>query len=139
MDRVIKGKWLLRLAVVGVFVLGGVAGALLTNLYYVRLAHGSRGWMRDGAGSFVGLRNLTERLDLTEDQSTQVRTILDQARKELFELRQESDPRVQEIRSRTDQKLKEVLTDSQWEKFKQLKSEFRERHRGRRGHWDGDR
>lgn len=129
MDRTTREKLQISIAAVGVFVLGLVAGALLTNLYHGRFA------MRSGGGwppSVLNARNLTDRLDLSEQQQTEVEKILEDARKQLMEVRRQSEPQVREIRSQTEERLKQVLTEEQWDRFQQVKREMRNRHRGMR-------
>jgi Spy/CpxP family protein refolding chaperone len=80
---------------------------------------------------------MIDRLNLTQDQRTQVDSIFEDARKQLAELRQESEPRFREVRKNTDERLQAVLTPEQWEQFQQMTSRRgRPFGRGRRG---GDR
>jgi Spy/CpxP family protein refolding chaperone len=117
------------LAALSVFALGVIVGVLLMNLYQARFPERSagRGWM-----PFAGFRNLSERLELTDEQSAQVDQILDEARDRLRELRRTSEPQFRDIRVQTEARLKQVLTGDQWNRYEQLKDEMRERERGRR-------
>jgi len=129
MDKTTRDKWQIAVAAVGVFVLGAIAGGLLLNLYHGALAARSqRGW---GGPSVEDIRNLQERLGLSEDQQQQVEKILADARRQLFEVRRQTEPQIGEIRSKTDEQLKQVLTEQQWQQFQQIKGEMRE-HR----HWN---
>jgi Spy/CpxP family protein refolding chaperone len=129
MDRTSSEKLQVTLAAVGVFVLGVIAGALLVNLYQGRFATGPRGRWQP---SVLNVRNLTERLNLSEEQQDEVEKILEDARKQLMDIRRQSEPQVREIRSQTEERLKQVLTEDQWNRFQQVKSEMRNRHRGMR-------
>jgi Spy/CpxP family protein refolding chaperone len=130
MDKITKDRWRVTAAALAVFGLGLIAGALIVNLYHARYASPRRGW----EPAAFGPRNLVERLSLSDQQASEVETILGEARKQLMEVRKQSEPQVRQIRSQTDERLKQVLTEEQWEQFQQLKNEMRERHRGpRRG------
>lgn len=113
MDSSSKGKWQVRLAVVILFVVGFVAGGLAMNIYRARQ------WS-PRAGGRGGFEQMLDKLDLTQDQRTQVNGIFEDARKQLTELRRESEPRFREVRENTDQRLKTVLTPQQWEQFQQI-------------------
>ncbi len=62
----------------------------------------------------------------------QVQQIFGDTRQQLQTLRKESEPRVDEIRQQTDQRLQQVLTPEQWQDFQQMRDEMRAR-RGRGG------
>ena len=127
MDSLTKGKWQLRAAAVVIFLLGVAAGTLAPLAY--------RGWARGGGGPprmmrrGDGFERMLERLELKDEQKAQVKQILAETREQFRALRREGEPREQELRRRTDERLRQVLNEEQWEKFQ---SEMRER-RGRRG------
>lgn len=126
-----RNKWQLRMAVVAIFTLGVVAGALSWNLY--------REWRveRPLEGRRERFEHLLNRLNLTPEQRPQVEKILDEARAQFIEVRKQSEPRMQEVRQQTDQRLQTVLTTQQWEQFKQMRDEMRSRYgRGRGGRED---
>jgi Spy/CpxP family protein refolding chaperone len=123
MDSISKNKWQVRAAVVIIFVLGAATGVLGTRFYYA--------WMRAG-GATRGqdrFERLFDRLQLNAEQKTQVQQILTETRERLHALRVESEPRYREIKQQTDERLKQVLTPEQWEKFQQMKEEMRSRRR----------
>jgi Spy/CpxP family protein refolding chaperone len=115
MDSNSKSKWQVRFAVVILFVVGFVAGALAMNLYRARQ------WS-PRAGGRGGFEQMLDRLNLTQDQRTQVDGIFDEARKQLAELRKGSEPKFREVRKSTDEQLQSVLTAEQWEQFQQMTS-----------------
>lgn len=123
MDSRARGKWQVRLAVLILFVVGFVAGALTMNLYR------SRQWSPRGGGRGA-FEQMLDRLNLTQDQRTQVSGIFEEARKQLTELRKESEPKFREVRKDTDERLQSVLTPEQWEQFQQM-TERRNRPHGR--------
>ncbi len=112
-----KFTWQVRLAAVIIFLLGFAAGALTSNIYNV--------WFADE-------RKLTKeekyerifnKLQLTEEQRTEVRKIINETREEIQALRRENEPKMREIRERTSEKLRKVMTQEQWEQFQQLREE----------------
>lgn len=130
MDSSARNKWQVRIAVLVLFVVGFLAGALAMNIYR------GRQWS-PRAGGRGGFEQMIDRLNLTQDQRTQVDSIFEDARKQLAEVRRESEPRFREVRKNTDERLQAVLTPEQWEQFQQMTSRRgRPFGRGRRG---GDR
>jgi len=130
METSSKSKWQIRLAVLLIFVIGFIAGALTMNIYR---GQDRRYPPRSGRGGFV-FERVMSRLDLTPEQETQVKEIFDEARAKLIQLRKESGPKFGEVRRETDERLRAVLTPEQWEQFQQIVGENRGRRgRGRRG------
>jgi len=66
-------------------------------------------------------------LQLDADQKNKVQQIFGDAREQLQALRKESEPRVNDVRQQTDQRLQQVLTTDQWQKFQQMRDEMRGR------------
>jgi Spy/CpxP family protein refolding chaperone len=121
MDGANRAKWRVRIAAMLIFVLGFSAGALAFNAY--------RAWSRNklekaGRGGF---EEMLDRLELTADQKTQVHQIVSETRQQLQTLRKEAEPRVNEIRQRTDERLQKVLTPEQWKEYQQKRDELRAR------------
>jgi Spy/CpxP family protein refolding chaperone len=97
----------------------------------------SRQWpLRGGERGAFG--QMLDRLNLTQDQRTQVSGIFEDARKQLTELRKESEPKFREVRKNADERLQSVLTPEQWEQFQQM-TDKRNRSRGRSRREDGPR
>jgi protein CpxP len=102
--------WLVLLVV---FVLGSVTGAALTGLYRAR-----------GGGAEARERAMHERfekmrteLNLTDQQTTSVRTILDETRNEYRAVRKELRPRFEEPRMKARARIRALLTPEQQQKF----------------------
>lgn len=130
METSSKSKWQIRLAVLLIFVIGFVAGALTMNLYREQ----SRPYSQRGGRGGFRFERVMNRLNLTPEQETQVKEIFDDARAKLIELRKESGPKFGDVRRETDERLRAVLTAEQWEQFQQIVGENRGRRgRGRRG------
>jgi Spy/CpxP family protein refolding chaperone len=114
MTNVTRNRWQVRVAAVIIFVLGFTAGILALNVY--------RGVVR-GGGQGNRFDALSERLNLTADQKTKVQEIFSDTREQLRAVRQETEPRMAEIRRQADGRLQTVLTPDQWQQFQKLRDE----------------
>jgi hypothetical protein len=123
MDKTSRTKWQIRGAAVLIFVLGFVAGMLGLSGY--------RAWARRASNPQDRFEQLATRLQFNTDQKAKVQQIFGDTRQQLQALRKESEPRINDIRQQTDQKLQQVLTPDQWKQFQQMRDEMRAR--GRRG------
>lgn len=129
-----KSKWQVRLAALVIFIIGFAGGALAFNAY--------QKWSRQ-PGSRAGDRAarfeaMLDRLQLSNEQKTQVKQILDETRQQLDGLRKESEPRFVSIRQQADERLQKVLSAEQWKQFQQERDSMRGRGRRGRGR-DGNR
>ena len=108
--------WLVLLVV---FALGSVTGAALTGLYRSRAGSGGGPEARDKAmhERFEKMRN---ELKLTDQQTTAVRSILDETRSEYKTLRTDLRPRFEEPRLRARARIRALLTPEQQQKFDAL-------------------
>lgn len=107
-------KWKIWTSVLGIFLLGVVAGVFASSLY--SQWNEPRPALRYGGG--VG--RMLKSLDLSSEQRKEVERILQDARKELIELRRSFAPQIRQIRVETEQELKKVLTESQWREFEEM-------------------
>ncbi|MGH9915180.1 MAG: hypothetical protein ACRD63_07835, partial [Pyrinomonadaceae bacterium] len=103
-----KNRWLLRGAVIGIFLLGYVAGALTLSAY--------RGWFKTPGSTARQERfeQMVDRLQLNTEQKTRVQQIFSDLRDQLKELRKGNEPRIKEIRQSTNEHLQQVLSPEQW-------------------------
>jgi Spy/CpxP family protein refolding chaperone len=128
----VKGALLLLLA----FLLGTAAGALGFGLFQARM-----GWWRSPRDPApfqqLLLKRLTRELDLRPEQRQQVETVLRETGQEFARLREEVDPRVREIRVRSREKIRAILTPEQQAKFEALEKEWLRR--AERWHREGGR
>lgn len=133
MDKVAKNKWQVRVAALVIFLLGVAAGALALNVYKSFSRAGT------GDGRRGGFEEMLDRLQLTAEQKAQAQQILAEARRQMREARKASEPRMNDIRRQTDERLRQTFTPEQWEKFQQMKEEMGKRKRGggRRGDGPG--
>ena len=121
-----KSKWQVRVAALLIFVIGFAGGALAFNAYQKWTR--SRDRVGDRAARFEAM---LDRLQLSNDQKTQVKQIIDETRQQLDGLRKESEPRFDSIRQQADERLQKVLSPEQWKQFQQERESMRRR--GRRG------
>src|SRR5216683_1960394 len=125
MDIITKARWQVRMAAIAVFLLGFAAGGLAFHAYHA--------WSRS-RGPLTHqehFEQMLNRLQLSDDQKAQVHQILSDTRNALQALHKESEPRFNEIRRQTDERLQKVLTPEQWKQFQQMRDEMHGR-----GHWD---
>jgi Spy/CpxP family protein refolding chaperone len=127
------------LYVAGLFLLGILIGALATHLWYAqRPSHrpfGPRGGMRPpahemrrGPGHRPGpffLERIGRQLDLSPEQEQRIAEIIEESHREAGALHEEILPRVEAQLEQTRQRILEVLTPEQRERFE----EFHRRHR----------
>ena len=120
MDTPSRIKWQARGFALVIFILGFTAGILALNAY-----HWARG--RRPTAPSDRIEQLATRLQLNADQKTKVQQIFGDTQQQLQALRTESEPRVNDIRQQTDQRLQQVLTPDQWKKFQQMRDEMKAR------------
>ena len=115
-----RGKSLLKiwLVVVGVFVLGCVTGASLDSLYRMKAGNNER---QERGGGRRHKENIFEDmkrdLNLTDQQATEVRAIIEQSREEYRALRNEQRPRHDAVRSAARARIRALLTPEQQQRF----------------------
>ena len=127
MTNLTRNRWQVRIAALIIFVLGFTAGILALNVY--RRA-------RPFGGGGNRFEELSDRLKLTADQKTKVQEIFGDTREQIRGVRQEMEPKFNEIRRQADGRLQTVLTPEQWQQFQKLRDE--RRRPGDRGPRAGD-
>ena len=129
MIKHMKLKFFLLAAVI--FLLGGITGAALHALYQVRMEAKQNALAslpnadKDKKHSDKNPTKMTEKmkqdLNLSDEQTQQVRTILEDSRKEFRRLMKEACPGLTELRKQTDERIRKILTPEQQQQFdKQL-------------------
>ena len=103
--------WLVLLVV---FILGSVTGAALSGLYRSRAGGGPEARERAMHDRFEKMRS---ELNLTDQQTTSVRAILDETRNEYRAVRNELRPRFEEPRMKARARIRALLTLEQQQKF----------------------
>lgn len=105
------------LVLVGVFILGGVTGASLDSLYRLRgdRHEGARG--KGGDREDKIFQRMRRDLNLSEQQATEIRAILDQTRNDYRALRTEVRPRYDAVRQQARTRIRALLTPEQQKLF----------------------
>ncbi|HYN23420.1 MAG TPA: periplasmic heavy metal sensor [Pyrinomonadaceae bacterium] len=105
-----------------VFVLGGITGAGIAGVYRSNTSASLRGsHTRDRQAMFEKMRN---DLSLTEEQSKEMRKVLDETGNEFRALRNELRPKYEELRLKTRGRMRALLTAEQQQKFDALMAEI---------------
>ena len=111
-----KTRFKIWLAVVGVFALGCVTGASLDSAYRLQASDG-RQEMRGRRSKEDVFENMRRDLKLSEQQSTEVRAILEQTRSGYRALRTEVRPRYDALRQNSRARIRALLTPEQQQRF----------------------
>ncbi|MBI4468859.1 MAG: hypothetical protein HY650_05995 [Acidobacteria bacterium] len=107
--------------VVGVFAVGFAAGALAMNLYLASAESADPGRTSGRHESKKALlEKLTEELRLAPEQAEQIDLILSETREEYMRLRKETQPRYQDIRGRSRDRIRAVLGPDQLSRFEEM-------------------
>lgn len=122
-DKSMKLKlWMLALVI---FFLGGISGAAVHALYKVKMSPLSPSSPRPG----MMLEKMKQDLNLTDEQTQKIKTILDDSRKEFRNVVKEQCPSIGEMRDKTSQRIRAVLTPEQQQKFDELKKQREAMHK----------
>ena len=100
------------LVVLGVFALGCVTGALLDGAYRLK-AEGERQEARGRRGKPDVFEGMRRDLNLSDQQATEIRAILDQTRNDFRALRAEVRPRYDTLRQNSRARIRALLTPEQ--------------------------
>ena len=118
-------KWKALTAVIGVFLVGLVCGALLGRTYL-------KSYKYSGRSTRGHMRALSKELNLSEQQKEQIGPNLKEARRELYGLRLESYEKANKIMTRLQSKIKPFLKPEQTQKLDELNKKFHDRRNRRR-------
>jgi Spy/CpxP family protein refolding chaperone len=121
-----KGSTRVKIWIVfaAVFALGTVTGAALDGVYRSRASvvrHGDEDRKRDANAHFDKMRR---DLNLTDEQSTKMRAVLDETRNEYRNLRAELRPRFDEPRLKARARIRDLLDETQRQKFDAVTAEM---------------
>ena len=112
-------------AVIAVLVLGILLGILGTHLFYAQKFRKAGSWSEMASDFFA--HRLERELGLSAEQRQAIERIMEESRVEGHAMREEMRPRVEEMMRRTSERISEVLTPEQRQRFAELRRE----HRGR--------
>lgn len=115
-------KWVAVTGVVCVFLLGMIAGSLVTLKVVKRHAESAMmsGTVHDRHGARI-LRFMNRRLDLSSDQRVKIRGIIESARDDLREIQRDTRPRVREVLQTSREKIRAELNPEQAAKFDEMR------------------
>ncbi len=113
-----NGKTRLKiwLVIIGVFALGCVTGASLDSAYRLR-ASGEHRERRGRHGTENMFDDMKRDLNLSDQQATEIRAILEQTRDDYRALRTEVRPRYDSLRQNARARLRALLTPEQRQRF----------------------
>jgi len=126
MNQRTKMRLALWLGIVVVFVLGCVTGASLDSIYRSRASG-----MREARGPHATdqlLDNMRRDLNLNDQQSQQIRGILEETRNQYRALRTEVKPRYETIRQQARTRIRSVLNPEQQQRFDSIVAERDAKH-----------
>jgi Spy/CpxP family protein refolding chaperone len=113
----IKTRIKIWAVVVGVFFLGCVTGASLDSLYRLKTRGANSQWGPGRRGNDEALGRMKRELNLNEQQTTEIKAILDQTGNDYRALRTEVRPRYDAIRQNARTRIRAVLTPEQQKLF----------------------
>ena len=115
-------KWKTIVSIILVFLLGALAGALVTyKLYQHRVEGIMKGEPRTTTEFIV--RRLDRELHLDANQSKQVRAIVEETHAEMKEVRKQFRPRIEEILAHSQDKIRALLRPGQLETYEKIVAE----------------
>lgn len=123
-------KWKLVTGVVLVFVLGMLAGSLGTHLYQRQWSE--RFWKDPAVRRAVFLQRLTKKLELSEAQQKEFKTIVEDVDAKLQSLRRNSRAEIKSIIDESFTRMKEKLTPEQQKTLDEFKAKHEARMKDRR-------
>ncbi|MDT7603373.1 MAG: hypothetical protein QOF61_1370 [Acidobacteriota bacterium] len=112
------------LVFVVVFTLGCVTGVALDGVYRSRAAARGRSEEDRKRGDEAHFNKMRQDLNLTDEQATKIRGVLDETRNEYRQLRTELRPRFDEPRLKARARIRELLDDSQRKKFDSITAQM---------------
>lgn len=129
----VTARWKAVAVLISVFVLGGAAGAAAGRITAMReMRHLVEGPPLEARARFR-VEAMRRHLDLRDDQVARVRAIMDEADGERDKLMAGCGPGLEELRARTDTRIREVLDEPQRRRFDDLAA--RRGHPRGPGHW----
>jgi Spy/CpxP family protein refolding chaperone len=104
----------------GVFLLGGVSGAFAGRAFTFHQLHSMMSGSPRQARAHFRVETMRHELDLDDDQTKRIEAIFAEADPERDDALSGCKPKLDEIRSKTEAKIEEVLRPDQRAKFEEL-------------------
>ncbi|WP_434044527.1 MULTISPECIES: hypothetical protein [Sorangium] len=120
-------RWKPLAVLAAVFLFGGVAGAAIGRSTALSDLEATLRRPPTEARAQFRLRAMRRHLDLTRDQVRELKATLAEAESERERLLAECRPALDELRDRTDARVKSALTPEQRARYEELEAERRER------------
>ena len=121
--------WKVIVSVVLIFVLGGIAGALvmrgIDQQKIESIMKGESGMTRE-----VIVTRLNQKLNLDAVQLEQLRTIVRETHAQMRSVRKQYRPQIEEILQRSQDRVRTILRPDQLETFNKIVAERKKRHEG---------
>jgi uncharacterized protein YneF (UPF0154 family) len=115
-------KWKAIVSIIIVFVLGVLAGALLTHKIYQHRVEGIMKGEPRTTREFI-VQRLDRELHLDANQLEQVRAIVKETHTEMKKVRTQFRPQIEEILARSQEKIRALLRPDQREKYEKIIAE----------------
>ncbi|MFO0548858.1 MAG: hypothetical protein U0271_10750 [Polyangiaceae bacterium] len=117
--------WRAIVVLLAVFVLGGAAGFALGRTSAMRELDRKMGGPPAEARAAFRLEAMRRHLDLSDAQVDQLKTVLADAERERDQIMTSCGPGLEDLRERTDAKVRTILTEAQQKKFDELEERRR--------------
>jgi Spy/CpxP family protein refolding chaperone len=119
-----KVKLQVWLLIVAVFALGAVTGGSLHRLYLAKVNVPKEGPRHPPRGPARMLEKMKEDLNLNDEQTTKIKTIFEESRKEFPQSKLFAEcPVAKEMRTRTRTRVREVLTPDQQKRYDEINTQ----------------
>ena len=115
-------KWKAIVSIIIVFLLGVLAGALVTYKVYQHRLEGIMKGEPKTMSEFI-VRRLDRELDLDAKQLEQLRAIVEETHAEMKRVRRQFRPQIEEILARSQEKIRVLLRPDQREKYEKIITE----------------
>lgn len=119
-------KWKAIVSIIIVFLLGALAGVLVTHKIYQHRVEGIMKGEPKTMSEFV-VRRLDRELHLDAYQLEQLRTIVKETHAEMKKVRKQFRPQTEEILARSRAKVRALLRPDQREKYEQIIAEHKKK------------
>jgi hypothetical protein len=117
-------KWKAIISIIVVFLLGSLAGALVTHEIY---QHRMERFFRGEPKRELIVRRLGHELDLDTAQSVQLRVIVNETDAEIKNVRKQIRPQIEEILERSQNRVRAILRPDQLDKYEKIIAERKKR------------
>jgi hypothetical protein len=117
-------KWKAIISIIIVFLLGSLAGALITHEIY---QHRIESFIRGEPKSELIVRRLSHQLNLDAAQLSQLRVIVEETYAEIKNVRKQIRPQIEAILVSSQNRVRAILRPDQLEKYEKIIAERKKR------------